>query len=375
MSAADRQKFQQYRDQFTNVSGDEADRLAIAFVNDSNNPGVPSERLDLIRQGPAAQGAGDPDAVISDFGIDKVVYGAEQAYLSGGRTEAYFDPQYGYVYPGQVVGGGDGVGGVIGYALDQASIGGALDLQAPQLSPIGQGLRTAAPVLAPVGEATAKIGQYIDGDPVLKFATFAVGAAISPVQTLLTAAIEPTPVGRYVTNLTEEGYQAYNGFIQDAGQFSAPEAQAVGAGAFGVSSLILLGAGALAKVGRVIGGPYSRVKGIPGNQAHHIPADSASPLPKGQGPAISMEREDHMQTASYGSSKEAEAYRQQQRDLINVGDFRGAQQLDFNDIRLRVGNPEHQPRPTMDHHPCRPPPPAPQSSSRELALKALRKSA
>jgi hypothetical protein len=137
--------------------------------------------------------------------------------------------------------------------------------------------------------------------------------------------------------LFPEGYEAYTGYIENVGQFNASDAQAVGAGAFGVSSLVLFGVGSLAKVGRVLGGPYSRVRGIPGNEAHHIPANSASPLSKREGPAISMEREDHMQTGSYGGSKEADAYRQQQRELIDAGDFRAAQQMDFDDIRSKFG--------------------------------------
>ncbi len=339
MSAADRQKFQQYRDQFTNISGDEADRLAIEFVNDSNNPGLPEQRLDLISRGLVAAGSDDPNAVLQQFGISNIVNGAEGAYLSANRGEAYFDQSLGrYMYPGDAAFyAGGGVGGFETSALDLFGVSDGVNLQAPELSGIGQALRTAAPVLAPVGEATAKLGQYIDSDPVLKFATFAVGAAISPVQTLLTAAIEPTPIGQYVNNLTTEGYEAYTGYIENVGQFNASDAQAVGAGAFGVSSLVLFGVGSLAKVGRVLGGPYSRVRGIPGNEAHHIPANSASPLSKREGPAISMEREDHMQTGSYGGSKEADAYRQQQRELIDAGDFRAAQQMDFDDIRSKFG--------------------------------------
>lgn len=95
------------------------------------------------------------------------------------------------------------------------------------------------------------------------------------------------------------------------------------------------------KVGRgpdvVTGGPHGKVKGIPGNESHHMPADSVSPLAKDKGPAISMEKGEHRQTASWGNSREARAYRSQQAQLIQRGDFKGAQQMDINDVRSKFG--------------------------------------
>ena len=49
--------------------------------------------------------------------------------------------------------------------------------------------------------------------------------------------------------------------------------------------------------------------------------------------AISMEKLDHKQTARWGSSKEAKAYREQQKELIGKGNFKEAQQMDINDVR------------------------------------------
>jgi len=48
------------------------------------------------------------------------------------------------------------------------------------------------------------------------------------------------------------------------------------------------------------GGSYSDVRGTPGFEAHHMPSDSISPLPTSQGPAISMDKDEHRQTASWG---------------------------------------------------------------------------
>jgi hypothetical protein len=88
----------------------------------------------------------------------------------------------------------------------------------------------------------------------------------------------------------------------------------------------------------VKGGAHGDVKGVPGNESHHMPAHSASNLPKDKGPAISMSKEDHRQTASWGSSKEAKAYRQEQKKLIEQGKFGEAQQMDIKDVQSKFGN-------------------------------------
>lgn len=85
------------------------------------------------------------------------------------------------------------------------------------------------------------------------------------------------------------------------------------------------------------GGAHGDVKGVAGNESHHMPADSASPLPREKGPAISMKKVDHQQTASWGSSKEAKTYRAAQKSLIDKGDFKGAQQMDIKDVRAKFG--------------------------------------
>lgn len=88
------------------------------------------------------------------------------------------------------------------------------------------------------------------------------------------------------------------------------------------------------------GGSYKDVR-VEGEgdkyEVHHMPADSASPLERGDGPAIKMEKEDHRQTASCGMSREAREYREQQRELIEQGKFKEALQMDIDDIHEKFG--------------------------------------
>ena len=89
------------------------------------------------------------------------------------------------------------------------------------------------------------------------------------------------------------------------------------------------------------GGSYKDVR-VEGEgdryEVHHMPADSASNLDRGDGPAIKMEKEDHRQTASCGMSREAREYREKQRELIEQGKFREALQMDIDDIREKFGD-------------------------------------
>jgi hypothetical protein len=91
----------------------------------------------------------------------------------------------------------------------------------------------------------------------------------------------------------------------------------------------------------VTGGKYSDVKKYSdGNthEVHHIPADSATKLDRNDGPAIKMEKADHKKTASYGNSKEARAYRDEQKKLIDAGKSREAFEMDVNDVKNKCGN-------------------------------------
>jgi filamentous hemagglutinin len=51
-----------------------------------------------------------------------------------------------------------------------------------------------------------------------------------------------------------------------------------------------------------------------------------------------METRDHAQTASFGNSRKARAFRQRQKELIDQGRLREAIQMDIDDIRSLFGN-------------------------------------
>lgn len=91
----------------------------------------------------------------------------------------------------------------------------------------------------------------------------------------------------------------------------------------------------------VNGGSYSDVKKNSNgetHEVHHMPADSASKLERSEGPAIKMEKDDHRQTSSCGSSREAREYQVAQKELIDSGKFREALQMDIDDIRDKFGS-------------------------------------
>ncbi len=86
------------------------------------------------------------------------------------------------------------------------------------------------------------------------------------------------------------------------------------------------------------GGSYREVKEHSDSnlyEVHHMPADCISPLKMEDGPTIKMEKSDHLQTASWGCSNEAKLYREKQKELIDSGDFRGAVQMDIDDIKSK----------------------------------------
>lgn len=86
------------------------------------------------------------------------------------------------------------------------------------------------------------------------------------------------------------------------------------------------------------GGSYREVRGVNiGGEVHHMPAASASDLPYSKGPAIWMTKEDHMLTASYGSGRVADIYRNNQKELMDSGRMRDAIAMDIRDIRSLFG--------------------------------------
>ncbi len=123
-----------------------------------------------------------------------------------------------------------------------------------------------------------------------------------------------------------------------AGGITATEVATAVAGVVGV------GAGLAANSSNKVppsGGSYREVF-TPGQgdkyEIHHMPANSISPLPTNDGPAIRMDKQDHKMTASYGNSIEAQQYRAEQQQLIKDGKFESAFNMDVNDIRSKFGN-------------------------------------
>lgn len=76
----------------------------------------------------------------------------------------------------------------------------------------------------------------------------------------------------------------------------------------------------------------------PPTEVHHMPAASSSHLERCDGPSIVMDYEDHRETASCGRSREAQEYRDKQKELIEQGKFREAFQMDVDDIHEKFGD-------------------------------------
>ena len=66
-------------------------------------------------------------------------------------------------------------------------------------------------------------------------------------------------------------------------------------------------------------------------------ANNIDNLKRGDLPAIQMDAADHRMTASWGPSKSAITYREQQAMLIANGDMHAAIQMDIDDIHSKFG--------------------------------------
>jgi len=191
---------------------------------------------------------------------------------------------------------------------------------------------------APEGvRTTIALGMdVLRGGPVGAIGSYALNQVIS--QTLSATGLD-SDVSKLVTLAGAAGLTILSGST------FGDELSAVHADNGRESSLLIeAGVGILGIGGGIIGGvhqlggAYRDVKGIAGYEAHHMPADSVSPLSTGEGPAIAMPVEDHKLTASWGNSRDAREYRQAQAALIEKGDFKAAQQMDIDDITAKFGN-------------------------------------
>ena len=83
------------------------------------------------------------------------------------------------------------------------------------------------------------------------------------------------------------------------------------------------------------GGSYNKMTKPKGDglDAHHMPADSSSPIPRKDGPAIQMEPADHVETSSFG--KKGEQYREDLKQQWSSGDQgkRDAMAKEIKDVR------------------------------------------
>jgi hypothetical protein len=86
------------------------------------------------------------------------------------------------------------------------------------------------------------------------------------------------------------------------------------------------------------GGRYGNLDAGPGIERHHMPADSVSPYSRNQGLAIQMDTPGHKQTASWGNSRDARAYRNAQQELIDQGRIDDAIQMDIDDVTSKFDN-------------------------------------
>ncbi len=90
--------------------------------------------------------------------------------------------------------------------------------------------------------------------------------------------------------------------------------------------------------GEVLGGRFKDIKPEAGYERHHMPARSVTDLPRGDGPSIKMEAKDHEDTGSFGRRRSADEYRREQRALIEAGSFKGAIDMDIEDVRSKFGD-------------------------------------
>ena len=88
------------------------------------------------------------------------------------------------------------------------------------------------------------------------------------------------------------------------------------------------------------GGKYGTMKAL-GGQKHHMPSSNAltstGVLSTYNGACVRMITNDHYQTASYGNSISAQAFRADEIELIKAGKFLAAQRLGTTDLKNLFG--------------------------------------
>ncbi|OIP75665.1 MAG: hypothetical protein AUK48_07080 [Oscillatoriales cyanobacterium CG2_30_44_21] len=97
---------------------------------------------------------------------------------------------------------------------------------------------------------------------------------------------------------------------------------------------------------KCLGGSYKQLdKEYPNRKGkqeiHHMPSNASSPLAKGDGPAILMDKNDHYQTASGLRDKDKFKYINRQKELIDQNGWDGylsALQMDIDNIQAKFGD-------------------------------------
>lgn len=98
---------------------------------------------------------------------------------------------------------------------------------------------------------------------------------------------------------------------------------------------------------KTVGGSYSDLRKLyqgtgETTEVHHIPAYSAykdvASINKEQGACIVMDKQDHQKTASWGRSKQAQAYCHEQKNLIATGKIDAASKMDKADLKTKFGS-------------------------------------
>lgn len=110
-----------------------------------------------------------------------------------------------------------------------------------------------------------------------------------------------------------------------------------------LTAILVVGAQKIAHNKVVHGGPHNLTsKGgkLRDTESHHLIADTSSNLAREHAPAVRMKRKKHYETASWGSSADAEAFQKLQADLVKVGDYDEAFRLGVEDYVKVVGPKE-----------------------------------